>query len=144
MTKILDPHEFGSLLSDIWDEHDNLIDENGYPVEPFLDLIRSAPHECFFILWRNIIGCWWAQNYDVKNNDGRSETSDKVFLHASTGGWSGNESLISAMQDNVIFWHLHWVQSRRGGHYVFDITKHYYSLIPFLDEVHRKPQQTNP
>lgn len=40
-----------------------------------------------------------------------------------TGGWSGNAQLISALQDNFIFWFCHWVSSRRGGHYEFEIKK---------------------
>ena len=39
-----------------------------------------------------------------------------------TGGWSGNEAIIQAMQENRIFWAMCWQESRRGGHYKFDLT----------------------
>jgi hypothetical protein len=39
----------------------------------------------------------------------------------STAGWSGNESLIRAMEKNSFMWATTWVQSRRGGHYIFEI-----------------------
>lgn len=39
----------------------------------------------------------------------------------STGGWSGNEDLIAAMNTNYIFWMFCWVESRRGGHYKFEV-----------------------
>jgi hypothetical protein len=44
----------------------------------------------------------------------RSGTS--LTLH--TGGWSGNENIIEALEDNFGFW-IFWEASRRGGHYDF-------------------------
>ena len=42
-------------------------------------------------------------------------------LRLSTAGWSGNESLIGALQKNFIFWMVCWQKSERGGHYWFSI-----------------------
>lgn len=36
-----------------------------------------------------------------------------------TSGWSGNEDLIGAMQENFLFWSFHWESSTRGGKHVF-------------------------
>lgn len=41
--------------------------------------------------------------------------------YLSTGGWSGNEDLIRAMEKNWMFWALTWFYSIRGGHYLFKI-----------------------
>ena len=42
-------------------------------------------------------------------------------IRMSTAGWSGNESLIEALQKNVIFWGFYWVKTLRGGHYFFKV-----------------------
>jgi hypothetical protein len=42
-------------------------------------------------------------------------------LYLSTGGWSGNESIIGALHKNFIFWAMYWYKEQRGGHYWFQI-----------------------
>ena len=44
----------------------------------------------------------------------------KLELH--TGGWSGNEEVMGALE-GTFFWVLFWEHSRRGGHYYFEIPK---------------------
>lgn len=41
-------------------------------------------------------------------------------LYLSTGGWSGNESIVEALQKNFIFWMMYWFKTQRGGHYWFN------------------------
>ena len=50
---------------------------------------------------------------------GARRTPNQATLYISTGGWSGNEDLIGAMQNNAMLWIMTWVSSRRGGHYTF-------------------------
>ena len=46
-------------------------------------------------------------------------------IYISTAGWSGNESIIYAMQNNKsMLWNLTWVQSRRGGHHIFELKEY--------------------
>jgi hypothetical protein len=51
---------------------------------------------------------------------GRCEkrTVDGVWEFA-TGGWSGNEEIIQALENNFMFWGMCWQLSRRGGYYEF-------------------------
>jgi hypothetical protein len=42
----------------------------------------------------------------------------KLRIYMSTGGWSGNESIIEALKTNKKhFWQIFWEESRRGGHF---------------------------
>ena len=43
-------------------------------------------------------------------------------VYFATGGWSGNESIIHAMQENIM-WKLRWISSHRGGKYGFELMK---------------------
>jgi len=52
-------------------------------------------------------------------------TFDKGECHLSTGGWSGNEDIIGALKENTMIWMFTWMQSRRGGHYIFDMERTY-------------------
>lgn len=46
-------------------------------------------------------------------------------IEVSTGGWSGNESIIEAMQQAHfgVLWHAVWEQTRKGGHYILSLPK---------------------
>lgn len=45
-------------------------------------------------------------------------------LCLATGGWSGNEDIITALQDNKThFWLMYWTLSKRGGYYEFEVPK---------------------
>jgi len=45
---------------------------------------------------------------------------EKGILELATGGWSGNESIIAALQENLMFWGMYWMESKRGGYYRFE------------------------
>ncbi len=100
------------------------MDDDGYPTEKELETIKSwdtskqGPKN----LVDYVLSLWWygdrgCRVYRTKSRSFRKPII-KLVLH--TWGWSGNESLIGALQGNIIFWMMHWQKSQRGGHYWFD------------------------
>ena len=104
--------------------HDLLLDEDGYPTQYALDFIQSW-HFSDPRGWFDFIqSIWYMRDWGWKE----AEAIDEIFkeknitaIYVSTAGWSGNESIIKSMQKSDMLWHLTWVQSRRGGHYIFEI-----------------------
>jgi hypothetical protein len=43
-----------------------------------------------------------------------------IIIEMHSGGWSGNEEIIGALQ-RTFFWFLFWEKSTRGGHHYFKI-----------------------
>ena len=60
-----------------------------------------------------------------------------VKVEISTGGWSGNEDIISELE-GTFFWFIYWWSSRRGGHYEFRISKNMYKHKFDLGKIGRK------
>jgi hypothetical protein len=96
-------------------------DDDGYPSLEALDKIASWDVKDCSGLFEFIHALWKYPDYYVlkKESDNRGKIVQNCYL--STGGWSGNESIIEALQSNNLVWSLCWVQSRRGGHYIFQI-----------------------
>jgi len=94
------------------------LDNEGYPTEECLEIIRKwdVIEKGTEALVNFIEPLWYFGDW------GFIRDGDKLELH--TGGWSGNESIISALEDCHLFWVICWYSSQRGGHYEFDgITK---------------------
>ena len=93
------------------------LEDDGYPSEETLKSIADVKvntyTDCIALLqairpiWQFADAGYWAQVGDT-------------FL-VSTAGWSGNESIVDALQQNHMFWALCWESSRRGGHYTFKV-----------------------
>ena len=96
-----------------------LLDDDMYPTEFALEEIQNWSDNfndlMLFVrpLWYYSMAGYWTE----------TETDFKRTEYAiSTAGWSGNESIIQALKTNKHhFWTLCWVQSRRGGHYIFEV-----------------------
>ena len=93
-----------------------IFDGDGYPSRGALTKIRNwkvrdqASLEAF---WAFVRRTWKPPDYFQEHEPGH--------WYLSTGGWSGNEDVIRALDRNYVFWSLCWQQSRRGGHYIFHI-----------------------
>ncbi len=93
-------------------------DEDSYPTEEALNIIQRWGYYNKEELFEFIKKLWHFREW------GWHETVDdeKTTYEISTGGWSGNEALIKALEHNHwLNWHMTWVQSRRGGHYIFEV-----------------------
>lgn len=99
------------------------MDKEGYPDEFELERIEKWDVKDFPALLEYIEGLHIYKNYVTRHI---IRTAWKPYNHIlewrfSTGGWSGNESLIYALLKNWHFkamWYYSW---RTGGHYVFHI-----------------------
>jgi hypothetical protein len=86
---------------------------NTYPTDEQLQRIREWPG--------HRLQSWFTYIQEAGNywpNDDYWHQEDGVY-HISTGGWSGNESIVDAMRENFACWSQTWESHRRGGHYVF-------------------------
>jgi hypothetical protein len=85
-------------------------DRDGYPTDETLQAIRDWPHTDHAGLIEYVREAW--------SDYGRMWEQDGM-LKLATGGWSGNESITSALSGNAIFMALWWESSHRGGLEVF-------------------------
>jgi len=93
------------------------LDSSGYPTEEWLQYIEyyiiQSKADCKKLL--DEIKPYWLYS----EIEYWKETDNEY--HLSTGGWSGNEIIIEVLMENILFWQVSWVQTRRGGHYIFDV-----------------------
>ena len=97
-------------------------DKNCYPTEDEIDAIVNWPIGDYKGLMEFVKSIWWMPDLSWREQGPELSWREQgEIYHISTGGWSGNEEIISAMQDNNLFWTMCWHSSRRGGHYIFEI-----------------------
>lgn len=92
-----------------------MLDDEGYPTEEFLEELKAWDPKNFGSLMETVGKAW-------RFESGFRPCGARTW-ELATGGWSGNESIIHALQDNFMFWSLCWQESKRGGYYRFVIPK---------------------
>ncbi len=93
-----------------------VLDGDGYPSDEQLEAIKTweiigSPLNEFLDYCRVL----WLYPDRWVDTDGD--------LYLSTGGWSGNEAVLGAMQENFIFWAMCWRRHDVGGHYWFNLNR---------------------
>ena len=97
--------------------------ESEYHSDFELNKIKNWDYRNVFELIEHIQDMWnWKQDYFVSKWGKRKfDNADVLLLELHTGGWSGNEDIIAALEEHEMFfnlWHTKW---ERGGHYYFEI-----------------------
>lgn len=95
-----------------------MLDENGYPDEISLKEIRE-----WDIIKKGVQGLLDLIEENTWMPDWAISISGKKVLRFQyhTAGWFGNEDIMSALEDNPLFFPMYWDKSSRGGHYNFKI-----------------------
>jgi hypothetical protein len=107
---------------DVDPANDPIRGDDGYPHDIELERIRSWPLSVTadFEAVMDYVGRRWS--YPDRWSKERYKTStDRVELRYefSTGGWSGNESLVAAMEENQMLQTMGAYSWQRGGHYEY-------------------------
>ena len=103
------------------------LDQDGYPTPETLRIITEWPFKTFSDydrLLEEIEQVWRWHDYfkrgPLRKPRFPGAKDRRRTWKVSTGGWSGHEDMIAALQDNHMFWAICWLSSRRGGHYEFE------------------------
>lgn len=112
------------LQADYFNMYCDLLDEDGYPTADALSMIERWDYDDPVGWFEFIHNLWYAADWgwrsEVQQHEYRPDTMVTRY-RISTAGWSGNERTIRSMQENHVLWNTTWVQSRRGGHHIFDL-----------------------
>jgi len=102
-------------------------DEDGYPTEEELDYFRTYKLETDLLEYlERLIDAWWMPSWGITVKKEKKfpdmkkvDMGDCIRIYISTGGWSGNESILGAIEetDFMFYYKEEW---RRGGHYTLE------------------------
>lgn len=118
------------------------LDENGFPSEQSVQRIqawRGSPADLLLavkVVWGGIAGGDWVEE-EVRHEIFHDSQVRRYSLH--TGGVSGKEALITALQNNAMFWLVTWARSRPNGHYIFELP----IAAPVADETAERVMQSS-
>lgn len=105
------------LLSDLDGE---ILDENRYPTPEYLEYIEKynpIKRGGYDELLNSLSETWMYKDWGFIR---KRPIKEKFTLILHTGGWSGNEEIIGALQNNIYVWY-YWKMKKAGGHYWFSL-----------------------
>jgi len=101
-------------------------DSSGYPTEETLEAIREWDYHDFPALMEFVAEAWIDGGLENKPSiieplfDSGYEDDGHRWCGA-TGGWSGNEDLVGALNGNLMFVGMCWRASVWGGYYEYHV-----------------------
>jgi hypothetical protein len=97
--------------------------DSEYHIEKELKKIQNWDVKDAHNLIERLRDMWEYKNFFIENwgFDHIHKERPVLMLELHTGGWSGNEDIIEALQKNKMFWIMWWWKTERGGHYYFEI-----------------------
>jgi hypothetical protein len=97
-----------------------------YPRDDELKRIREWTYEQGYEALADYVQRLWKwPEFGFTLRDWKKDDFDTEYreLRLATGGWSGNEDIIGALYDNMMFRMLCWYSSHRGGLHIFHLIK---------------------
>jgi hypothetical protein len=98
-------------------------DADGYPTDATLETIKNWPYGHGFIdLMEYVQSAWWNGDTLISRDKIQDQLGNDMWEYTLvTMGWSGNESIVGAMDSNHLFYSLCWRESHRGGKHIYEV-----------------------
>lgn len=96
-----------------------------YPTEKELEKIKKWDWNDCEGLAKFVQSIWhWGEDY-APLDDWKKDEFDREYrmFRLITGGWSGNEDIVRALNKNTMFQMICWQASFRGGLHIYHIKK---------------------
>lgn len=124
----------GGERTDITGAEDHpLVDDDGYPTEWGIAAVRHF-HGSPTALVDLLEQLWWTPSLMTVDEWLDNQLRNVVRVSLATGGWSGNETVIDAL-DKSRFHLLYWESSHRGGLHVYTVPQTEWEMVSELGEV---------
>lgn len=101
-------------------------EDDQYPSDEELAYIASWPLEnSVKDLFEYVVSIWNYPDFAAIEKVRSDLGWDAYQITLITGGWSGNESILGALEQagDTMMWNIFWLESRRGGYNKFEVSE---------------------